>query len=89
MRPKFSEAIAHALTALELSGLRDDDADHTAAAPTAALAATAVNEFERRPLPFLIGTQAFLDDDFIGLAVPEEPPQGAHCPPLLLLCAWR
>ena len=89
IRPKFTEAMAHALTALTASGLRDDDADvaalnaaQAAAGPDAAPAAVPAqttpqpsNPYDLRPLPHIIGTNEFLEDDFIGLSVPEDAPK--------------
>lgn len=82
IRPKFTEAMTHALAALTLSGLRDEDAD-VQASEAQGSAQNEANEFEKRPLPHVIGTAAFLEDDFIGLAVPEPLPHGTLCIPLL------
>lgn len=67
IRPQFSEAVKFALAALELSGMKDDDvADANGANHKSH------DEYSKRPLPFLIGSKEFLEDDMIGLYVPEE-----------------
>ena len=52
-----------------VNGAQDEDEDEKPKPPTL----EAKDPFLHRPLPFVIGTRPFMDDDFIGLFDDAEP----------------
>lgn len=73
IRPKFSESVKYLLEALGRYGDQDEEVQLQVTSPSTA---TYINPWTKAPLPYVIGTREFLEDDSIGLYVAPEVPEG-------------
>lgn len=83
VKSKYTEAIGYALKTLEKSTLRDEDEDVAAQPPPEQ---KKIDYWSKRPLPAIIGTKEFVEDDYVGLyceeSSEEEPIESIYEPGL-------
>ena len=86
--PKYTSAIALGIKVLEQTTLGRDEFDFESKPPP--------NEYNSLPLPHVVGTREFAEDDFCGLFIPAEEgttTDASFCPScflsLFLVCVWK
>lgn len=89
--PKFKEAVKYAVDTLKMVQIKEigagEEDDRPNGQPNGVAAHGPKDPYSRRPLPFIIGTREFQEDDYCGLHYEEEdePEPGAYWYPLFLL----